>query len=113
MSFDIAAFIKKFAPSFAHALGHLDRRIDCPRHFAGFGLRRLLRASDCPHAYGHGKRLRPWLSCPARLRTSGIHASKRWQISKRSGFLKISDKPASDALSRELFYEQISKTGLD
>ena len=64
MSFDIAAFIKNFAPSFTHAHGHLDRRIDCPRHFAGFGLRRLLRANDCPHAYGPGERLRPWLSCP-------------------------------------------------
>ena len=57
MSFDIAAFVKKFAASFTHAPGHLDRRIDCPRHFAGFGLRRLLWASDCPHGYGHGARL--------------------------------------------------------
>lgn len=66
MSFDIAHLVKKFAPSFTHAPGHLDRRIDCPRHFAGFGLRRLLRASDCPHAYRYGERLRPWLSCLTR-----------------------------------------------
>src|SRR6185437_6529550 len=64
MSFDIAHLVKKFAPSFTHAPGHLDRRIDCPRHFAGFGLRRLLRASDCPHAYRYGEW--PWLSCLAR-----------------------------------------------
>ena len=75
MSFDIAAFIKKFASSFTHALGNLDRRIDCPRHFAGFGLRRLLRASDCPHAYGHGERLRPWLSCPTRRCDGGFQSA--------------------------------------
>jgi hypothetical protein len=82
MSFDIAAFIKKFGPSFTHALGHLDRRIDCAPHFAGFGLRQLLRASDCPDAYGHGERLRLWLSCPredaiADFKAQGLVANLR------------------------------------
>jgi hypothetical protein len=53
-------FIKKFAPSFTHALGHLDRRIDCPRYFAGFciggfygrAIARML--TDMAHGFGLG-----------------------------------------------------------
>ena len=74
-SFDIAVFVKKVAPSFTHAHGYLDRRIDCPRQFAGSGLRRLLRASDRPHAYRHGERLRPWLNCPTRRCDSGFQSA--------------------------------------
>jgi hypothetical protein len=71
MSFDIAAFIKKFAPSFTHALGiwivgltALATSLDSA--YGGFYGRMIARMlTDMANGFG------PWLSCPTRLRTSG------------------------------------------